>query len=94
MDLRLAHDSAMLHRVAELRGIDEGTEVGRVVVEAGAGRSVPPDVPGPLVDSLRELLASPELRTEMGASGRSWVEQWVTPQRAAEDYEAVFEELT
>ena len=73
--------------------VDEGTEVGRVVVEAGAGRSVPPDEPGPLVDSLRELLASPELRTEMGLSGRSWVEQWVTPQRAAEDYEAVFREL-
>jgi len=73
--------------------VDQGTEVGRVVVEAGAGRSVPPDVSGPLVDSLRELLGSPELRKQMGASGRSWVENWVTPQRAAEDYERVFNEL-
>ncbi len=73
--------------------VDEGTEVGRVVVEAGAGRSVPPDVSAPLVESLRELLSSPGIREEMGASGRSWVEKWVTPQRAAEDYERVFEEL-
>lgn len=73
--------------------VDEGTEVGRVVVEAGAGHSVPPDVSVPLVESLRELLSSPGIREEMGRSGRSWVEKWVTPQRAAEDYERVFEEL-
>jgi colanic acid biosynthesis glycosyl transferase WcaI len=73
--------------------VDEGTEVGRVVVEAGAGRSVAPDESGPLVDALRELLASSDLRRAMGASGRSWVEQWVTPQRAAEEYASVFAEL-
>lgn len=73
--------------------VDEGTEVGRVVVEAGAGHSVPPDESGPLVEALRELLASPERRSHMGASGRAWVEKWVTPERAAQDYEHVFEEL-
>lgn len=73
--------------------VDEGTEVGRAVVEAGAGRSVPPDDAAPLVESLRELLGSPELCQEMGKSGRAWVEQWVTPRRAAEDYEAVFDGL-
>lgn len=73
--------------------VDEGTEVGKVVVEAGAGRSVPPDVAEPLVEALRELLASQALRSDMGSSGREWVERWVTPERAAEDYESVFREL-
>jgi colanic acid biosynthesis glycosyl transferase WcaI len=73
--------------------VDEGTEVGRVVIEAGAGRSVAPDDSVPLVDALRELLASNDVRRNMGLSGRAWVERWVTPQRAAEDYASVFEDL-
>ena len=76
-----------------MASVDEGTEVGRVVVEAGAGRSVPPDVAEPLEASLRELLASETLRREMGVSGRRWVEEWVTPLRAAEAYAQVFEDL-
>lgn len=73
--------------------VDAGTEVARVVVEAGAGRSVPPDESKPLVEALRELLASEDIRRDMGISGRSWVERWVTPQRAAEDYASVFADL-
>jgi colanic acid biosynthesis glycosyl transferase WcaI len=76
-----------------IASVDEGTEVGRVVVDAGAGHAVPPDVAGPLVASLRELLASESARNEMGRAGRAWVEQWVTPERAAADYEQVFDEL-
>jgi len=74
--------------------VDEGTEVGNVVVEAKAGRAVPPDVVEPLTNALRELLESPVLRHEMGESGRDWVERWVTPRRAAERYEALFTRLT
>ena len=73
--------------------VDEGTEVGRVVVEAGAGFSVPPDVAAPMTERLEVLLADPKLRETMGQSGRRWVEQWTTPARAAEQYEAVFERL-
>lgn len=77
-----------------IASVDEGTEVGRVVVDAGAGHSVPPDTPGPLVESLRTILSSDEEMAEMGRRGRKWVEEWMTPRRAAEAYEAVFEELT
>lgn len=77
-----------------IASVDEGTEVGNVVVEAKAGRAVPPDVVEPLTSALRELLESPSLRHEMGESGRHWVEQWVTPRRAAERYEALFTRLT
>ncbi len=73
-----------------IASVDEGTEVGRVVVEAGAGHSVPPDVAGPLVESLREILSSESERNAMGARGRAWVEEWTTPRRAAEAYEALF----
>ena len=73
--------------------VDEGTEVGRVVVEAGAGHSVPPDVVNPLVDSLRSILSSESEMEAMGSSGRAWVEQWTTPRRAAEAYESVFSRL-
>lgn len=76
-----------------IASVDEGTEVGRVVVEAGAGHAVPPDDPAPLIASLRELLDAPEQRAEMGKSGRAWVEEWTTPARAAAQYEAVFNEL-
>ncbi len=76
-----------------IASVDEGTEVGRVVVEAGAGHAVPPDDPAPLIASLRELLDTPEQRAEMGKSGRAWVEEWTTPARAAAQYEAVFNEL-
>ena len=74
--------------------VDQGTEVGRVVVEAGAGFSVPPDVASPMTERLAVLLDDPAMRAEMGRSGRRWVEQWTTPARAAEQYEGVFRRLT
>ena len=77
-----------------IASVDEGTEVGRVVVEAGAGHAVPPDDPAPLIASLRELLESEERREAMGKSGRRWVEQWTTPARAAAQYQDLFVKLT
>ena len=76
-----------------IASVDEGTEVGRVVVEAGAGHSVPPDVASPLVESLRTILDSESEMAAMGARGRAWVEEWTTPRRAAEAYESVFSRL-
>lgn len=76
-----------------IASVDEGTEVGRVVVDAGAGYSVPPDDAAPLVEALRKMLASDEQMAEMGSKGRAWVEEWTTPRKAAEQYEAVFERL-
>ena len=76
-----------------IASVDEGTEVGRVVVEAEAGYSVPPDDPAPLTNALRSLLADAPLQTAMGTAGRAWVEQWTTPARAAAQYEEVFMKL-
>ena len=76
-----------------IASVDEGTEVGRVVVEAGAGFSVPPDVAAPMTERIIELLDDPEKRAQIGRSGRRWVEAWTTPARAAEQYEEVFDGL-
>ena len=76
-----------------IASVDEGTEVGRVVVEAGAGFSVPPDTAAPMTERLAVLLEDPAMRAEMGRSGRQWVAQWTTPARAAEQYEGVFDQL-
>lgn len=73
--------------------VDGGTEVANVVVDAGAGRAVPPDDAVPFAEALEELLASPELCSDMGSRGREWVEQWVTPARAAQRYAELFDRL-
>lgn len=73
--------------------VDEGTEVGNVIRKAKAGYAVPPDATAPFADAIRTLLDSAETRTEMGTSGREWVEKWVTPARAAERYAELFDEL-
>lgn len=76
-----------------IASVDEGTEVGRVVVDAGAGYSVPPDDPAPLTEALRSLLGDETSQIAMGNAGRAWVEQWTTPARAAAQYEEVFMKL-
>lgn len=76
-----------------IASVDEGTEVARVAVEAGAGVSVPPDDVEPLVEALKALLSSPADLELMGQKGRDWVEQWVTPQAAARRYESAFRKL-
>ena len=76
-----------------IASVDEGTEVGRVVEEAGAGMAIAPEDASPLVENLRALIADQDLQKQMGEAGRRWVEQWTTPARAAEQYEAVFESL-
>jgi len=76
-----------------IASVDEGTEVGRVVVEAGAGMATAPEQAQPLVENLRALISDRSLQEEMGKAGRRWVEQWTTPARAAQQYEDVFSSL-
>jgi putative colanic acid biosynthesis glycosyltransferase WcaI len=74
--------------------VDEGTEVARVVTDAGAGLAVPPDDPGAFTNALITLLDEPERAAAMGRAGRAFVERWASPAAVAERYEALFEELT
>ena len=73
--------------------VDPGTEVARVVDEAGAGTAVPPDDPDALVDALLDLIDDPERCESLGAAGRRFVETWPSPADIARRYEELFEEL-
>jgi colanic acid biosynthesis glycosyl transferase WcaI len=76
-----------------LASVDEGTEVARVVEQAGAGVAVPPDDPDAFTKALVTLLEDPDGAREMGRAGRAFVEAWASPAAIAERYEALFYEL-
>ncbi|MBS1848099.1 MAG: glycosyltransferase, partial [Actinobacteria bacterium] len=76
-----------------LASIDPDTEIDRVAHLSGAGVAVPPDDPDAFVAALAGLLEDPIATSEMGSSGRSWVEGWASPEAVAGMYAALFEEL-
>ena len=76
-----------------LAAVDEGTEVARTVVRAGAGRAVPPDDPTAFVAALRALLAAPGDLATMGRAGRRFVEGWASPAAVGRAYSELFAEL-
>ncbi|MFM8862774.1 MAG: glycosyltransferase family 4 protein [Acidimicrobiia bacterium] len=73
--------------------VDEGTEVARTVVRAGAGVAVPPDDADAFVAALLGVLDDPAAAERMGAAGRRFVEGWASPAAVAEAYEGLFTEL-
>jgi colanic acid biosynthesis glycosyl transferase WcaI len=76
-----------------LASIDAGTEVVRVVDQAGCGRSVPPDDADAFTVAVEELTADRSGLAAMGARGRTWVERWISPAAVALAYEQLFEEV-
>ncbi len=76
-----------------LASIDAGTEVARVVDQAGCGRSVPPDDADAFTVAVEELTADRSGLAAMGARGRTWVERWISPAAVALAYEQLFEEV-
>jgi colanic acid biosynthesis glycosyl transferase WcaI len=76
-----------------LASVDPGTEVARMVEQAGCGVAVPPDDPAAFLAGLRRLLADPARARAMGHAGRVWVEHWASPAAVAAAYEALFDEL-
>jgi colanic acid biosynthesis glycosyl transferase WcaI len=73
--------------------VDLGTEVARVVEQAGSGVTVAPDDPAAFLDAVAGLVDDPNRRAAMGAAGRAFVERWASPAAVAEAYEALFDEL-
>ena len=74
--------------------IDEGSEVARVVDEAGAGLAVPPDDLDALVQAVEDLVADPAGRVRMGEAGRRWAEAWRSPGQVASTYVDLVAELS
>ncbi len=73
--------------------IDKGSEVARVVGEAGAGLAVPPDDLDALVAAVENLVADPTALAEMGDAGRRWAEMWNSPRQVASTYADLIVEL-
>ena len=70
-----------------LASVDPDTEVDRTIRLAGAGLCVPPDDAVRFIGALRSLIDAPNDRDSMGASGRRFVEGWVSPQAVASHYD-------
>ncbi len=73
--------------------VDVGSEVARVVDEAGAGISVPPEQVGPFVEAVRRLADDAQERRVAAERARTFVEQWYSPAAVAAAYEDLFSEL-
>jgi len=76
-----------------LASVDAGTEVATTIERASAGVSVPPEDPDAFCDALCALLDDPARRAAMGASGREFVEGWVSTAAVGAAYEDLFEEV-
>ena len=76
-----------------LASIDEGTEVARVIVHAGAGLAVRPDDQAAFDGALDQLLNDPAGRIDMGRRGREWVETWASPAAVAAMYDDLLSEV-
>ena len=73
--------------------VDADTEVTRVLADAEAGLAATPGSVDDLHDAIAALVDDPDRRRSMGASGRSWVERWLSPASVAEAYEDLFARL-
>ena len=76
-----------------IASVDEGSEVARVVGEAGAGVAVPPEDAEAFIAAVERLASDAEERWSMGASGRAWAEQWASPRSVAEAHMQLMGEL-
>ncbi len=76
-----------------LAAIDPGSEVPRIIEQAGCGRSVPPDDADAFCAALTEMLADPAALADAGSNGRAWVEHWASPAAVATTYAVLFGEL-
>ena len=73
--------------------VDPGTEVHRVIDEAGCGVAVAPENPDAFGAAVGALLDDPGRREAMGRRGRAYVEDCMTPSAVAGAYEELFAEL-
>lgn len=73
--------------------VDEGSEIARIVEEAGAGIAVPPDDVEALTKAIRRLVEHPDEARRMGLAGRGYVQAAASPAAVAQAYEELFAKL-
>ena len=74
--------------------VDPGTELPRMINEAGCGVAVASGDQRAFDAAVEALVDDPAGRDAMGRRGRAYVEECMTPQTVAAAYEALFSELS
>lgn len=74
--------------------IDPGTEIPRLLVEAGAGVAVVPEDVDAFVAAVRELIHDPVRAAVLGANGRLWVVEHASPAAVGAAYETLLRSLS
>ena len=77
-----------------LASVDEECETWNLVRQTEAGLCVPPESPSELAKAVLTLKQDKSLRERFGRNGRTRVEQYHSPQIAAECFEKLFSEAT
>lgn len=75
-----------------LASVDQGSETWKMVHQIEAGLCVPPESPAELANAVLTLRKDGDLRERLGRNGRKRVEQYHSPQIAAERFERLFSE--
>ena len=76
-----------------IASVDPGSEVARMVTDAGAGLVVLPDDPDAFTAAVEHLAGKAGLRNQMGADGRVWAEKCRSSRAVAADYLDLVERL-
>ena len=72
-----------------IAAIDEGSAVARLLADANAGVSIPPDDVGALLNTVDALIGDRKRCKELGAHGPRWVADNASPAAASLAYETV-----
>jgi putative colanic acid biosynthesis glycosyltransferase WcaI len=77
-----------------LANVDEKSECWELIKQAKAGLCVPPGDPSALVETILTLKKDRQLCDQMGHNGRTWAENYHSPQAAAKKIEKLLLEIT
>lgn len=72
--------------------VDKESETYKLVTRANAGICVPPEDPSSLAEAILQLKQNKSLCEQLGQNGRLWVEQYHSPERAAQQFENILME--
>jgi glycosyltransferase involved in cell wall biosynthesis len=76
-----------------IAAVARDSETAREVAVSGAGVVVEPDDPGALLDAIEGLLGDPAKCDRLGAAGKRFAREKLTPSAALTDYEAFIQAL-
>jgi colanic acid biosynthesis glycosyl transferase WcaI len=74
--------------------IDLGSEIPRLLADAGAGVAVVPGDAGALAAALRTVVDDPASAAAMGGAGRDWAARHASPEAVGAAYDRLLRDVT